>query len=195
VKKMRNAARRSLALLTVVTLALAVSALRSPAAFAAATCTITATTNYTVQVCITAPAAGATLTGPTPVSATQTVLSGNVSVGAVTFTLNGQALLTAYSTVNTPPYNFSWHTAHWVDGTYTLGVYARMTDGTSTSSNPTTESVILANGVTTAPTNSISPTITTGTVPAAGQPEIVGAVGSGADGSTGSNNVAGEVRG
>jgi len=192
---MRHAVRRSLAVLTVVTVALGVSALRSPAALAAATCTNTVTTNYTIQLCITAPAAGATLTGPTTVSATQTVLSGNVAVGAVTFTLNGQALLTAYSTVNTPPYTFTWHTAHWVDGAYTLGVYARMTDGTTTSSNPTTESVILANGVTTAPTNGNSPTITTGTVPPAGQPEIVGAVGSGADGTTGSNNVASEVRG
>src|SRR5437870_12533681 len=165
---MRHAVRRSLAVLTAVTLALGVSAVRRPAALAAATCTPTVTTNYPIQLCITAPAAGATLTGPTTVSATQTVLSGNVAVGAVTFTLNGTALLTAYSTVNTPPYTFTWHTTHWVDGAYTLGDYARMTDGTTTSSNPTTESVIMAYCVTTAPTGGNSTTITTGTVPPPG---------------------------
>ena len=88
---MRHAVRRSLAMLTVVTLALGVSALRSPDALAAATCNTTATTNYTIQLCITAPAAGATLTGGTTVSATRTVISGNVAVGAVTFTLDGNA--------------------------------------------------------------------------------------------------------
>jgi hypothetical protein len=195
VKKMRYAVRRSLAVLTVVTLCLGISALRNSAAFAAATCTTTAAVNYTVQVCLTAPAAGATLTGPTTVTATQTLISGNTGVGALVFTLNGQALLTSFTTVNTPPYTFTWHTAHWVDGGYTLGVYARMSDGTNTSSNSAAEAVTLANGVTTTPTNGNSPTITTGTVPAAGQPEIVGAVGSGADGSAGSNNVAGLVRG
>src|SRR6266480_4096996 len=105
----------------------------------------------------------------------------------MTFTLNGQAIFTTYSSGTAPPYTFTWHTAHWVDGAYTLGVYARMSDGTNTSSNPAAESVVLTNGN--------SPTITTGTVPAAGQPEIVGAVGSGADGAPGSNNVANEVRG
>ena len=180
--------------MTVVSLALAISVLRSPAALAAATCTTTVTANYTVQVCITAPAAGATLNGPTTVTATQTVIQGSAAVGAMTFTLNGQAIFTTYSSGTTPPYTFTWHTAHWVDGAYTLGVYARMSDGTNTSSNPTWESVSLANGVTTPPTNGNSPTITTGTVPPAGQPEIVGAVGSGADGAPGSNNVANEVR-
>src|SRR5438034_545879 len=74
---MRFGARRFIAVLTVVSLALAVSALRSPAALAAATCTTTVATNYTVQVCITAPAAGATLNGPTTVTATQTVIQGS----------------------------------------------------------------------------------------------------------------------
>lgn len=192
---MRHAVRRSLAVLTVVTLSLGISALRSPAVFAAATCTTTPAVNYAVQVCLTAPAAGATLTGPTNVTATQTLVSGTTTVGALVFTLNGQPILTAFSTVNTPPYAFIWHTAHWADGAYTLGVYARMSDGTNTSSNPAVESVTLANGVTITPTNGSSPTITTGTVPPAGQPEVVAAVGSGADGSTGSNNVGAEVRG
>ena len=69
---MRTVIRRSIALLSVVTLMLGVSALRSPAAMAAATCTTTVTVNYSVQVCLTAPDSGATaLTGNTTVTATQ----------------------------------------------------------------------------------------------------------------------------
>src|SRR5260370_38943192 len=168
---MRYAVRRSLAVLTVVTLCLGISALRNSAAFAAATCTTTAAVNYTVQVCLTAPAAGATLTGPTTVTATQTLISGNTGVGALVFTLNGQALLTSFTSVNTPPYTFTSHTDHWIDGGYTLGAYARMSDGTNTSSNPAADAGTLANGVTTTPTHGNSPTITTGTVPAPAQPD------------------------
>src|SRR5216683_2522627 len=188
---MRSVVRRSIAMLSVLTLALGVTALRSPAVLAAGTCTNTVTLNYTVQVCLTAPAAGAALTGDTTVSATQSVLQGNATVSRMVFTVDNRYLLSAFSA----PYTFTWHTArHWVDGLHTLGVYARMSDGTDTSGNAAAESVMLANGVTGTPTNTKSPTITTGTVPAAGQPEIVGTVGSGADG-RGANNVASEVAG
>src|SRR5438445_8391843 len=192
----RAATRRSLALIAGLALGLSVAALRSPTAFAAQTCNVaTTSTNDVVQICITAPSAGATLSGPTTVTATATVLQGSAAVGRLTFTLDGTALITTFTSPSTPPYQFTWHTAHWVDGMHTLGVYARMTDGSQSDNNPTTEIVTLANGVTTAPTNTSSPVITTGTTPAAGQPEIVGAVGSGADGAAGSNSVATEVRG
>src|SRR6266851_3319947 len=126
---MRSVVRRSIALLSVVTLMLGVSALRSPAAMAAATCTMTVTVNYTVQVCLTAPAAGAALTGDTTVSATQSVLQGSASVTRMVFTVDNQYVLSAFSA----PYTFTWHTArHWVDGLHTLGVYARMSDSTDT---------------------------------------------------------------
>jgi len=193
---MRAAIRRSLALIAVLALGLSVAALRSPTAFAAQTCNVaTTSTNDVVQICITAPSAGATLSGPTTVTATPTVLQGSAAVGRLTFTLDGTTIITTFTSASTPPYQFTWHTAHWVDGMHTLGVYARMTDGSQSDNNPTTEIVTLANGVTTAPTNTSSPAITTGTTPAAGQPEIVGAVGSGADGAAGSNSVATEVRG
>jgi len=188
---MRTVLRRSIALLSVVTLMLGVSALRSPAAMAAGTCTQTVTVNYTVQVCLTAPAAAAVLTGDTTVSATQTVLQGSASVTRMVFTVDNRYVLSAF----TAPYTFTWHTArHWVDGPHTLGVYARMSDGTDTSSNTAAETVTLSNGVATTPVNNNSRTATTGTAPAAGQPEIVGAVGSGADG-RGANIVASEVAG
>src|SRR5256886_328229 len=189
---MRTVIRRSIALLSVVTLLLGVSALRSPAAMAAATCTTTVTVNYSVQVCLTAPDSGATaLTGNTTVTATQSVLQGNASVSRMVFIVDNRYLISAF----TAPYTFTWHTArHWVDGPHTLGVYARMSDGTDTSSNAAAETVTLTNGVTTTPANNNSPTITPGTTPAAGQPEVVGAVGSGADG-RGANSVASEVAG
>ncbi|HLB76820.1 MAG TPA: Ig-like domain-containing protein, partial [Candidatus Dormibacteraeota bacterium] len=188
---MRAALRRSLAILTVCGLGLGLSALNSPSALAAATCTTTVTASYTVQVCITAPDAGAALTGDTTVSATQTVIQGSASVSRMIFAVDNQYLLSAF----TAPYTFTWHTArHWVDGPHNLRAYARMSDGSDTSANAATETVTLANGVTTTPVNSNSPTITTGTVPAAGQPEIIGAVGSGADG-RGANQVAAEVAG
>src|SRR6266550_1495810 len=190
---MRTVVRRSIALLSVVTLMLGVSALRSPAAMAAGTgtCTQTVTVNYTVQVCLTEPAAGAVLSGDTTVSATQSVLQGNASVARMVFTVDNQYVLSAF----TAPYTFTWHTArHWVDGPHTLGVYAKMSDNSDTSSNPAAETVTLTNGVATTPVNNNSRTPTTGTAPAAGQPEIVGAVGSGADG-RGANTVASEVAG
>jgi len=188
---MRNAVRRSIAILAVLTLALGVSALRSPAALAAGTCTTTVTMNYTVQVCLTAPAAGATLTGDTTVTATQSILQGSATVTRMVFTVDNRYVLSVF----TAPYTFTWHTArHWVDGAHTLGVYARMSDNSDTSANAAAETVALTNGVTTTPVNNNSRTPTTGTAPAAGQPEIVGAVGSGADG-RGANIVASEVAG
>src|SRR6266513_4989370 len=104
---MRSVVRRSIALLSILTMTMGVSALRSPAAMAAATCTQTVTVNYTVQVCLTAPAAAAVLTGDTTVSATQTVLQGNASVARMVFTVDNQYVLSAF----TAPYTFTWHTA------------------------------------------------------------------------------------
>jgi len=196
---MRAAVRRGLTFLTILGLGCGGSLLASRGAYAVSTCAATTTTNYIVQVCLTAPNPGSTLTGLTTVSGSQSVTNLNGSttaVGSLTFTLNGQPLLTSYSGAPVgQPYTFTWHTFHWVDGTYTLGVWASMTDGTTTQNNPTTEPVMLSNGVTTAPTNSNRPTISTGTVPAAGQPLIVGALGSGADGQNAANIVAAEVAG
>src|SRR5438132_8974491 len=197
---MRATVQRFLALVTVLAVALGVSALRSPAALAAQTCTTTTqqpnpptTQGYTIQVCLTAPAG--TLTGDTTISATHMVLQGSATVSFLTFILDGDYLLSAFQT----PYAFTWHTArHWIDGPHTLGVYANMSDGTDTRNSPApggpaTQNVTLANGVTLTPRNTSGPEPpVTGTVPAAGQPEIVGAVGSGADGA-GSAMVANQV--
>jgi hypothetical protein len=158
---------------------------------AAGTCSITTQSGYTVQVCLSVPSAGSTLTGAITVTATATIMAGTVTVSGIAFTQNGTALLTAFAS----PYTFTWHTAHWVDGAYTLAAYAEMSDGSQTSGNPASEAVTLANGVSTVPTNSNHPTITTGTAPAAGQPEVVAAVGNGASGEPASTQVASEIGG
>src|ERR1700746_3309439 len=126
---MSTAVRRSLSLLTVFSLCLGLAALRAANVLAAASCTTTVTANYTVQVCITAPAPNASVSGATTVSATAAVTSGSATASFISFTLNGQPLASDFVP---PTYSFTWHTAHWVDGTYTLGAYATMSDGTNT---------------------------------------------------------------
>src|SRR5438874_6847973 len=80
---MRAAIRRSLALIAVLALGLSVAALRSPTAYAAQTCNVaTTSTNDVVQICITAPSAGATLSGPTTPTAGQPEIVGAVGSGA-----------------------------------------------------------------------------------------------------------------
>src|SRR5438093_11219331 len=103
---MRTVIRRSIALLSILTMTMGISVLRSPAAMAAGTCTQTVTVNYTVQVCLTAPDAAAVLTGDTTVSATQSVLQGNASVARMVFTVDNQYVLSAFA----GPYTCSWHT-------------------------------------------------------------------------------------
>ena len=153
------------------------------------TCTTSSAGPNTVQVCLTAPAAGATVSGPTTVTATATVTAGTASVLTLTFLLDGSGLLTDPQSV----FSFTWHTAHWVDGAHTLGAYAALSDGSTSSAQPTTESVILSNGVTSPPINTNSPTIATGTTPPPGQPKIVVALGDGAGGDTASSQVASQV--
>ena len=183
--------RRRLSLLMAVLLLLSLSVVQAPGVAASGTCTSTTQGTYTVQVCRTAPAAGSTQIGGVAVTASASLTAGTGRVNELTFTINGSDLITTFQT----PYGFTWHTSHWIDGAYTLGVYADMSDGSKTSGNPASESVTLANGVTTAPTNTAQPTITTGTAPAAGQPEVVAAVGSGASGESASQKVVNEISG
>ena len=143
----------------------------------AAACSTT-TTLYTVQVCLTAPAAASTLNGTAQVSATATVSAGGPSVSYLVFTLNGTPMLTDVQA----PFGFAWHTGHWVDGPYTLGAFAHLSDGSDTKLMPASENVTLSNGVTSPPANTAQPTISSGTSPPAGQPEVVAAVGDGASG-------------
>jgi hypothetical protein len=95
--------------------------------------TIADTTAPTVAV--TAPAAGATVSGTVTVSATA---SDNVGVAGVQFLLDG-ALLGAEDT--TSPYSVSWDTTTATTGSHTLTARARDASGNQTTSAPVSVTV------------------------------------------------------
>src|SRR5215213_2307639 len=144
---------------------------------------------YTITPCITAPLDGATITGAVTVSANNGSPTGaNPGIAKYIFYLTQinqptEYLLTDYQT----PYTFTLPSNKFVDGTYLLEVVALMKDGKS--SDPSSITITLNNGVTTppAPNNTFAPT--TGTTPPAGQPFTLVAAGDGADGATNSGNV------
>src|SRR5205823_14289401 len=78
---------------------------------------------------ITAPAAGATVTGTVTVSANA---SDNVGVIGVQFKLDGANLGVEDTTAS--PYSVSWNTTAAADGSHTLTVVARDGAGDSTTS-------------------------------------------------------------
>jgi hypothetical protein len=79
-------------------------------------------------VSLTAPAAGATVSGTVAVSATAT---DNVGVSSVQFTLNGVNLGSADTTA---PYTINWNTTSAADGSYELRAIARDAAGNATTS-------------------------------------------------------------
>jgi chitodextrinase len=155
-------------------------------AFAAGTNCVTSTSpggTYTVTPCITSPADGATLVGAQTVSATFTTTGANPGVAKLIFYLNGQYLITDYSS----PYSFTLPTNKWVDGSYVLAVSTLMKDGFTSQLSSIT--VTFQNGVTTPPTNTNTFTPTSGTTPPVGQPFMLAAAGDGADGALYAGNV------
>ena len=133
---------------------------------------------YTVQVCIDAPADGATLSGTQTVTARATRTGADPGVSKLIFYLNGEYLLTDYQSL----YTFTLPTTKWVDGNYTLGVSALMKDGYT--SPASSINVTFNNGITTPPTNTNTFAPTSGTTPASGQPLTVAVTGDGVDGAT-----------
>ena len=99
-----------------------------PAAAAGSCSTSSPSSNaYSATVCITAPAAGETVTGSTGVTATVSVTGTNPGVRELVFTLDNGALLWDYQS----PFAWTLDSTRWVDGGYTLRVYAIMRDGFS----------------------------------------------------------------
>ena len=86
-------------------------------------------------VTLTAPANGATVTGPTTVSATA---SDNVAVAGVQFKLDGVNL---GAEVSVAPYSFSWNTTTAPNGTHTLTAVARDAANNTTTSAAVTVTV------------------------------------------------------
>ncbi|MBK8029507.1 MAG: DNRLRE domain-containing protein [Chloroflexi bacterium] len=131
--------------------------------------------SYIVQICITAPANNATVSGTIPVTLTATITGSSTGIANLITYLNGAYLLSEFAA----PYSFNLPTNQFVDGSYTLGVLADMRDGRATAL--TNINLTFSNGVTTPPVNSNTFTIHTPS-PAAGQPLIVAATGDGASG-------------
>jgi len=150
-----------------------------PVLAAGTPCTTTTTTHYTVQVCLTQPGDGATVTGTSTVAGTFAVLSGTTRVQQMVFSLDDKYLLTDFQR---SPDTFTISSQRWVDGPHKLSVYASLNDNTDTSANPAFIFVTFANGVTTPPVNTNSRNPTSGTTPAPGSPVIVAATGDGAGG-------------
>jgi fibronectin type 3 domain-containing protein len=131
---------------------------------------------YTANVCITAPADGAIVTGGTPTTATVT-FTGTPPTGIqrVIFSLDGQYLLTDYSS----PYSFMLPSARFVDGAHTLSATALMRDAFTASA--ASIALTFSNGVIAPPVNTNTFTPPTATPPP-GQPLVLGAAGDGAGG-------------
>jgi hypothetical protein len=138
---------------------------------------------YTVSICLTAPADGATLAGGVAVTATVAVTGTNPGVQRMVFYLSGAYLLTDYQS----PYSFNLPTTRWVDGTYSIEVEALMRDAFIT--QRAGANVVFHNNISTPPVNTRQFTPTAGTAPAPGAPFVVMATGDGASGEANMNSV------
>src|SRR5689334_6933208 len=133
---------------------------------------------YTVTVCITAPADGATISGVKSIIATVAVnpAGANPGVAKLIFYLGGEYLLTDFQT----PFSFDLPTTKWADGNRLLEVEALMKDNFS--SQRASISLIFNNGIVQPPVNNKTFTPKSGTTPPAGQSFTLAAAGDGAGG-------------
>jgi hypothetical protein len=136
-------------------------------------CTTNSRSGYTVTVCITQPANGATVSGLTTITATATVTGSSPGISKLLFSLDGEYLLTDFQT----PYTYQLPSDTFANGAHTLSVFARMRDGFDTSSPSIT--LNFANGGV-PPIGTFTP-VTPGPRPE-GQSLIMAAVGDGASG-------------
>jgi len=144
---------------------------------------------YTVTVCITNPVDGAVVSGNTSVTATVNITGTNPGVQKLEFYLDGEYLLTDYST----PYTFIIPTTKFVDGTRLLEAQAIMRD--SFTSSRAGVNVTFNNGITVLPENNNTFTIKSGTTPSAGRPFILAATGDGASGEPNADTVTNLIAG
>ncbi len=139
-------------------------------------CASSSNAGYTVTVCITQPANGATVSGLTTVTATADISGSSSGIGKLIFSLDGSYLLTDFQS----PYTYSLPSGSFANGTHTLSVYAAMRDGFNASSPDV--SLNFANGSAPPPGPAFTP-VAPGPPPA-GQSLIMSAVGDGAGGET-----------
>lgn len=138
---------------------------------------------YTVTVCITSPADGATVSGSKTIKATVTVTGTDPGTSKLIFYLAGTYLITDYQSA----YTFVLPTAKWVDGSRLLEVEAIMKDGFT--SQRASITLNFSNGITQPPVNTKTFTIRKGTTPPTGQAFVLAATGDGADGATNAGSV------
>ncbi|HLO34187.1 MAG TPA: DNRLRE domain-containing protein [Anaerolineales bacterium] len=139
--------------------------------------------SYTLTVCITSPADGATISGSKTISASVSLTGTNPGISKLIFYLSGDYLITDYQT----PYTFVLPTTKWVDGSRLLEVEAIMKDGFT--SKRASINVVFNNGITQPPVNTKTFTPKHGTTPPTGQAFVLAAAGDGADGATNAGDV------
>ena len=131
---------------------------------------------YSVTVCITSPADGATISGVRNVSATVSINGTNPGAAKLIFYLGGEYLLTDFQT----PFSFELPTTKWVDGNRLLEVEVLMKDNFT--SQRASISLTFNNGIVQPPVNNNNFTPKGGTTPPVGQSFTLAAAGDGAGG-------------
>ncbi|MFV1991228.1 MAG: metallophosphoesterase, partial [Acidimicrobiales bacterium] len=144
----------------------------------AAECSVTdsASSGYSVEICVEVASGDLVLTDDAPISATVTVKGVDPGVRQMRFYLSDEYILTDFD----EPYEFVLPSRNWVDGVYLLEAEALMRDDATT--QRTGVVVELATGTSVPPvnTNRFMPAV--GTDPADGTQFIVAATGDGPDG-------------
>jgi len=170
------------ALIILVSLALVLTASRTPVA--AAACNSSGPSGYSVSLCIDQPAAAQVLSGEAVVSASTSVTGSDPGIRRMVFYLDGAYIATDFQA----PYTFNLPTDQWVDGGHTLEVEALMRDNFTTAR--TAVAVQFSNGISTPPLNTNTWTPKSGTTPAPGEPFVLVATGDGGSGESSSDDVA-----
>jgi calcineurin-like phosphoesterase family protein len=144
---------------------------------------------YSVTVCITGPAAGARLRGPTPVTGTIATQGVAPSIQRAVFTVDDEYVLSAFAAapaVLPRTYGFTLDPGRFATGRHEIGLQAVMSDDFA--APPTRLAMrISSSQPPTPPQPQWAPTA--GTPPAPGTPLVVAAVGDGASGEPSSASV------
>jgi hypothetical protein len=161
--------------ITLIAFILSLSTVEIPVSAADPTCNTTNETNYSVTLCISAPADEAVVSGNVWITITRSTTGLPPPVDRVIATLNGKYLLTDY----VPHYRFKLPTAHFVDGDYVLRIEEHYDNDDET--EETAIDLTFQNGVLTPPVNTKTFTPHVPNAPS-DSPVLVAAIGDSASG-------------
>jgi hypothetical protein len=159
-------------------------------------------TTYTVDICITAPGPGSTISGDVPVTATVTVTGTNPGIDSVVFRLKGQnqgglgvytiADQTGTGSADAETFGFTLPSYRWPDAPRSLLARATMLDGYTTNPGANVAVTFANSGATPWTTHTFSPR---NPAPAASPPDhlVVAAAGDGAIDNQQATNASNEV--